>query len=90
VFPLVAALRDAGATPVVSDPLYADDELVALGLEPYRPGTPVDAAVVQADHPEYRTLTAADLPGVRVLLDGRRVTDPALWAGVDRRVVGVG
>jgi nucleotide sugar dehydrogenase len=90
VFPLVAALRDAGAVPVVSDPLYDADELVALGLEPYAPGTSADAAVVQADHPEYRTLAAADLPGVRVLLDGRRVTDPALWAGVDRRVVGVG
>ena len=34
-------------------------------------------AIVQADHPAYRELAPADLPGVRLLLDGRRATDPA-------------
>ncbi len=87
VFPLVAALREAGARPYVADPLYGAEELTALGLPPHR-GEPVEAAVVQADHAEYRTLGAADLPGVRVLLDGRRVTDPARWAGVQRIVLG--
>ncbi|MFD0572177.1 nucleotide sugar dehydrogenase [Kitasatospora gansuensis] len=87
VFPLVAALRAAGARPYVADPLYDAAELTALGLPPHR-GEPVVAAVVQADHAEYRTLGAADLPGVRVLLDGRRVTDPARWAGVRRIVLG--
>jgi len=88
VFPTVAALRERGALPVVHDPLYTADELVALGLEPYVPGGPVDAAVVHTDHAEYRTLEPADLPGVRTLVDGRRVTDPALWTSVTRRVVG--
>ncbi|WP_405017597.1 nucleotide sugar dehydrogenase [Kitasatospora sp. NBC_00070] len=87
VFPLVAALRAAGARPYVADPLYDAEELTGLGLPPHR-GEPVEAAVVQADHPEYRTLGAADLPGVGVLLDGRRVTDPARWAGVRRIVLG--
>jgi hypothetical protein len=45
---------------------------------------------VQADHAEYRTISAADLPGARVLVDGRRVTDPARWDGVLRRELGVG
>jgi len=88
VFPTVAALRERAALPVVQDPLYTADELVALGLEPYVPGGPVDAAVVHTDHAEYRTLEPADLPGVRTLVDGRRVTDPALWTSVIRRVVG--
>ncbi|MFJ9521919.1 nucleotide sugar dehydrogenase [Kitasatospora sp. NPDC101801] len=86
-FPLVAELRAAGARPYVADPLYDAEELTGLGLPPHR-GEPVEAAVVQADHPEYRTLGVADLPGVGVLLDGRRVTDPARWAGVRRIVLG--
>ncbi|MFJ4189769.1 nucleotide sugar dehydrogenase [Kitasatospora sp. NPDC089509] len=87
VFPLVAALEAAGARPYVADPLYRAAELTALGLPPYG-GEPVVAAVLQADHPEYRELEPADLPGVRVLLDGRRCTDPARWAGAGvRRIV---
>jgi len=31
--------------------------------------------VLQADHAEYATLSSADLPGVRVVVDGRRVLD---------------
>ncbi|NYI08483.1 nucleotide sugar dehydrogenase [Allostreptomyces psammosilenae] len=88
VFPTVAALREHGARPVVSDPLYRAAELAAMGLEPHRPGARVDAAVVQADHGEYRVLSAADLPGVKVLVDGRRITDPARWPGVRRILLG--
>jgi nucleotide sugar dehydrogenase len=87
VFPTVEALRRRGARPYVSDPMYSADELTAIGLPPYN-GEPVTAAIVQADHAEYRTLAAADLPGLRVLVDGRRVTDPARWAGVRRVVIG--
>jgi nucleotide sugar dehydrogenase len=88
VFPLVAALRARGASVLVHDPLYTGDELRHLDLEPYTLGQPVDAAVVQADHAEYGQLTPADLPGIKVLVDGRRVTEPSRWAGVDRRVIG--
>ncbi|MFI2611599.1 nucleotide sugar dehydrogenase [Kitasatospora sp. NPDC018619] len=87
VFPLVEAVRSAGARPYVSDPLYEAEELAALGLPPYG-GEPVVAAVLQADHPEYRDLSPVDLPGVRVLLDGRRCTDPKRWEGTEvRRMV---
>lgn len=84
VFPLAAALRDRGAQVLVHDPLYSDDELRRFGFEPYAYGVAVDAAVIQSDHAEYRTMTPADVPGIGVLLDGRRVTTPALWrdAGV--------
>jgi nucleotide sugar dehydrogenase len=87
VFPTVAALRERGAITYVSDPMYTGEELAALGL-PAHTGEPVTAAVVQADHPEYRLLGPADLPGVRVLVDGRRVTDPARWSGTPRVVIG--
>ncbi|MFI0896880.1 nucleotide sugar dehydrogenase [Streptomyces sp. NPDC020983] len=87
VFGTVAALAERGAVPYVSDPMYTDEELTALGLTPHT-GQPVTAAVLQADHAEYRELSASDLPGVRVLVDGRRTTDPARWEGVRRVVIG--
>ncbi len=80
VFPLVASLREHGAVPLVSDPMYSEAELEAEGLTPHR-GEAVTAAVIQADHAEYRTLAPADLPEVKVLLDGRRITDPTAWQG---------
>ncbi|OLT38909.1 nucleotide sugar dehydrogenase [Serinicoccus sp. CNJ-927] len=95
VFATVEALRGRGAQVLVHDPMYAADELAALGWEPYawvpgEAGDPVDVAIVQADHPEYAQLSAADLPGLRVLLDGRRATDPARFTGVPRLTIGGG
>ncbi|UFU07552.1 nucleotide sugar dehydrogenase [Ruania halotolerans] len=90
VFPTVAALREAGAEVLVHDPMYSDDELAAYGFTPYHRGEPITAAIVQADHPEYAELTPADLPGIEVLVDGRRVTAAARWPGVRHLTVGVG
>ena len=90
VFPTVDALRAKGAEVLVHDPMYTDEELAGFGWAPYHLGEPVDAAVVQADHAEYREIAASDLPGARVLVDGRKVTDPARWDGVRRLLLGVG
>ncbi|GAA4233740.1 nucleotide sugar dehydrogenase [Actinomadura meridiana] len=87
VFPTVEALRERGAVPYVSDPMYTPEELEALGLPAHR-GEPVTAAIVQADHVEYRDLTPDALPGVKAMVDGRRITDPARWAGVAHTVIG--
>src|SRR5690606_14557733 len=38
VFPTVAALRAAGATVLVHDPMYTDDELAAFDFTPYHLG----------------------------------------------------
>ena len=62
-------------------------ELTALGLDVYPPGQRVDAAVVQADHAEYRNWTAEHLPGVRVVFDGRSLLDPERWPGVTIRTL---
>ena len=90
VFPTVEALREAGAEVLVHDPMYTDDELAGFGWTAYHLEEPVDVAIVQADHPEYRELTTADLPGLRLLLDGRRATDAAAWTGVPRLTIGGG
>ncbi|NEA24862.1 nucleotide sugar dehydrogenase [Actinomadura bangladeshensis] len=87
VFPTVESLRKRGAVPYVSDPMYTAEELEALDLPPHR-GEPVTAAIIQADHAEYRDLGAADLPGVKALVDGRRITDPSRWPGVHHTVIG--
>jgi UDP-N-acetyl-D-mannosaminuronic acid dehydrogenase len=79
VFGVSKALEALGATALVSDPLYSDEELTALGLKPWD-GEAIDAAIVQADHAEYAKLSAADLPGARIVLDGRGVLDAASLA----------
>lgn len=88
VFPAVEALKSRGAEVFVHDPMYSDEELQGLGFAAYHLGDTVDAAVLQADHPEYKQLTPAELPGVQVLVDGRDATDAARWAGVRRIVIG--
>jgi nucleotide sugar dehydrogenase len=88
VFPTVSALRELGAIVMVHDPMYTDDELSHYGFIPYHYGDFVDAAIVQADHAQYRDLSPNDLPGVKTILDGRGITDEAKWASVRYHVVG--
>ena len=90
VFDTVAALQRAGAVASVHDPLYSDDELVALGLTPYELGIATDAAIVQADHREYAEWTPTDLPGIQTLLDGRRALRAADWPDVTYLAIGAG
>ena len=90
VFPLVDALTTEGARVRVHDPMYSVDELIALGFEPHHIGESCDAAVIQTDHPDYETLSPEQLPGIRCLLDGRNITNSALWADDMRLVLGKG
>ena len=89
VFELVSAVRSAGGHPVVSDPLYDREELEAIGLESWD-GSGVDAAIVQTDHPEYRSLSPGDLPGVQVVYDGRRIVDESNWLDAGARFFVIG
>ena len=88
VYSTVDALKNRGATVLVHDPMYTDEELRSLGFEPYHLGEPIDAAVLQADHSEYRELSPASLPGIRTFVDGRRGSSAERWAGVNYRVIG--
>ncbi|MFC7491483.1 MULTISPECIES: nucleotide sugar dehydrogenase [unclassified Knoellia] len=89
VFPLVDALRAKGADVLVHDPMYSDDEIRGFGWEPYHVGDPVGAVVVQADHAEYADLSPSDLPGLKAIVDGRRITDAGRFEGIPHRVIGV-
>ncbi len=90
VFGVVTALKARGAVVVVNDPMYSDEEIVALGFEPYAIGQAVDAVILQADHKEYKVLTKSDFPGVQAVVDGRRTMDANNFAGVTFRVIGAG
>ncbi len=88
VFPTVKALKDAGATVTVHDPMYTDAELAHYGFDSYHYGQATDAVIVQADHSEYRELDSSKFPGIRTILDGRGVTTEGNWSGVRYHVVG--
>ena len=87
------AVRDElarrGMSPLALDPLYDAEELRSAGFEPWD-GEPVEAAIIQADHPEFAELAPGALPGVRVIVDGRGIVDPAPWRadGVTVRRIG--
>ena len=88
VFPTVAALTAKGAKVVVHDPMYTDSEITSLGFTPYKIGGAVDGMILQADHAEYKKLSAADFPGVKAVVDGRRALDAKSFAGINVRVIG--
>ena len=90
VFPVVEALREHGAEVAVHDTFYDEDELRGFGWEPYRIGESADLVIVQTNHPEYREISAADMPGVKLIVDGRNITTAAHWAGTPRLVLGDG
>ena len=90
VFPTVEALERQGAVVTVDDPMYTDAELEGLGLVPHRRGSSADLVILHTDHAEYRRLTKQDLPGVRVVVDGRRWLDPSGFEGATFLVVGSG
>jgi nucleotide sugar dehydrogenase len=74
-WPLLTELVARGATAVVHDPLYTDEELAAFSITPFHLGDNVDFAVVQTDHVEYRQLAPEHLPGVKAIVDGRNVVE---------------
>ena len=57
--------------------MYSDAEIQAVGLTPYHFGDHCDAAIIQANHTEYRSLRASDLGGATVVLDGRQCLGPS-------------
>lgn len=90
VFPLRDALESHGATVVVHDPLYSDDELTALGLTPFSADELADVAIVQADHNEYRLWAYPWKPASKFVVDGRAMFDHSAWPGLQVITLGRG
>lgn len=70
-FSLTRMLAERGATALVHDPMYSTDEIEEYGLRSYRAGDGCDAVILHTAHPEYSSWTIREVPGVRVIYDGR-------------------
>ncbi len=88
VFGTVDALQQAGATVSVHDPMYSADELAGFGWDAYEYGSHVDVVIVQADHAEYADLSPEQVPGARVVVDGRRILQRSRFPNTTFLVVG--
>jgi len=82
VFAIVAALQEKNAVVYVHDPMYSAEEIRGLGFEPYILGQSIDAAIIQADHKEYKNLNRKQLGDARTVLDGRNLALTNLKAEV--------
>ena len=74
----------------VHDTYYDDEEITGFGWAPYHLGDAADLVIVQTNHPEYRELGSGDVPGVKLIVDGRNITTAENWAGTPRLVLGDG
>ncbi|MCM1012844.1 nucleotide sugar dehydrogenase [Brevibacterium sp. XM4083] len=90
VFSTVDALTSRGATVSVHDPLYSSGELRDLGFTPYILGQSADAVIIQADHHDYQTIGSDDIPGVRVVFDGRNISSADQWPNAEVLIIGDG
>ena len=91
--PLLEALRSAGARVRAHDPLLADDEIRALGAEPWAWGSSSDARaiVTQTGDRRWAELEPAWFPELAILVDGRNsLSLLALPDGVAYRGIGAG
>ncbi len=86
------ALEENAARAIVHDPLFTDEELFDLGLEPANlpPEAHVDAVILQAMHPEYATLDLGIFDGAAVFLDGRRAFDRERVEAAGLRYLAIG
>jgi len=90
VFATVDSLKSAGATVLVHDPMYTDNELAHYGFTAYHLGDSADALVVQANHAEYKSVSASDFPGLQTVVDGRKFLDASKFAGIKFITLGIG
>lgn len=88
VFPTVESLQTAGATVLVHDPMYTKEEILHLGFTPYAIGEAIDGVILQADHFEYKEFSSKDFPGLKAIVDGRRILKPENFKRLTFRVIG--
>ena len=89
-FPLAEYIRDLGGFPVIHDPLFSDEEIRSLGLEPYKLGDSCDLAIVQADHQLYTEITSEDLPNAKLIVDGRNIINSNMISPIPVKYFGKG
>ena len=87
---LVREIRTRGGIPLVHDSYYSGEELTSLGLNPYVLGSTCDGAIIHTAHQDYLDLSPSDLPGAKILIDGRNISAKTLRSAIPTHIVGVG
>ncbi|HEX2923417.1 MAG TPA: nucleotide sugar dehydrogenase [Chloroflexota bacterium] len=90
--PLIHQLKGSGASVFLNDPMFSPEEISRYGAHPVDldAGLEVDALVLQAYHRQYHNLDYGLFRGLRVVLDGRNVLDPALIQRLGVHYLGIG
>lgn len=85
---LKVELEQRGAEVLCHDPLLSASEMSELGLRTFDFPTPVHGMILHTDHEQYKSLQENDLPGVRVVIDGRNHLNPAMWPNTIFKAIG--
>jgi nucleotide sugar dehydrogenase len=88
VFDLVDELVAAGANAYVTDPLFEDEQVRSLGLEPWS-GEKADVVVLVTDHPQFHEMDWAKLDPALVF-DGRNALEASMVLAAGHRYVALG
>lgn len=88
VFPLERELVAAGSKVLVDDPLFDDESLRVLGLEPWTGEAP-DGFIVVTGHDAYRTLDWKQYDPV-VVVDGRNALNRSIVESAGHTYLGLG
>jgi nucleotide sugar dehydrogenase len=87
---LVKIILAKKGKPLVHDPLYSADEIAQLGLSPQELGEECDVAILHTNHEEYKNLKPDDLPGVKLVFDGRNFLSEEIRSSLNVLVLGKG
>jgi nucleotide sugar dehydrogenase len=87
-FGLIENLDAAGAEAYVTDPLFDDEQIRSLGLEPWS-GEKVDIIVLVTDHPQFRQQDWANFDPALVF-DGRNSLEASRVLDAGHRYVALG
>jgi nucleotide sugar dehydrogenase len=89
---LQEALVERNARVFAEDPLFSEQELEALGYQPFRPEQRggIRAIIVQAEHQAYQSLDFSQFPNCQVILDGRRALRPETIKEAGMRYLSIG
>lgn len=88
-FELTSALKNRGAIVSVADPLYSDEEIASLGLEPYSEFFEPEILVLHTAHHQFASFSGEMFPSVKIVFDGRNSVEEASWPNASVLTLGI-
>ncbi len=83
-------LRDTGIVASFYDPLYSNEEVIEMGLEPYDGnGASIDVVIIQTEDNSHLELINRDLTKCQVIFDGRNILNTSNYSG-NAQILGFG